>query len=126
MSNSIQAADLRAAVNEILGDYAEDVTEATDKAVEDTAKQAVRKLKSAKPGFTDRKYSKGWTKKVTKHRLYSEAKVYNRTEGHLTHLLEFGHVKSNGGRTTAYPHIAPVNDRIPDMFQNSFTEALNN
>lgn len=127
MSNSIQAADLRAAVNEILGDYAEDVTEATDKAVEDTAKQAVRKLKTEKPSpsFNDRKYSKGWTKKVTKHRLYSEATVYNRTEGHLTHLLEFGHVKRGGGRTTAYPHIAPVNDQVPDMFLDSFTEALN-
>ena len=124
----IQAADLRQTVNSILDDYAEDVSAATDKAVTNTAADAVKQLKKGPQGpkkFKDREYSKGWTKKVIKHRLYSEAVVYNRTKGHLTPLLEFGHALSNGGRATAYPHIAPVNDEVPDIFEEQFQEALN-
>ena len=123
---NIQATDLRAVVNGMLEDYTEEVAEAVDTAVTKTAADAVKKLKNTNAGFKDHKYSKGWTKKVIKHRLYSEAVVYNRTQGHLTHLLEFGHAKKNGaGRTTAYPHIAPVNDEVPSVFSDEFETALN-
>ena len=123
-SRTVKPADLKAAVDDILGDYFEDVAEASDIAVTKTAEEAVSKLKSAHAGFNDKKYSKGWTKKITKHRLYSEAVVYNKTQGHLTHLLEFGHAKRNGGRARAFPHIAPVNDEVPDIFADEFSAAL--
>ena len=121
----IQAADLQAVVSDMLEEYAGEVEAAADEAVRSTATDTVRKLKNAQPGFNDKKYSKGWTKKVTKHRLYSEATVYNKTHGHLTHLLEFGHAKRGGGRTRAFPHIAPVNDEVPAMFEQKFEAALN-
>lgn len=121
----IEAADLRAVVNGMLNDFSEEVADALDAAVTKTAAEAVSKLKSSNPGFNDRKYSKGWTKKVVRHRLYSEAVVYNKTQGHLTHLLEFGHAKRNGGRTRAFPHIAPVNEEVPDIFEDEFETALN-
>ena len=124
MATKVNPADLRSVVNDILGDYVDEVTDATDTAVTKTAAEAVSKLKNAKPGFDDNKYSKGWTKKIVRHRLYSEAVVYNKTEGHLTHLLEFGHAKRNGGRTRAFPHIAPVNDEVPDIFADEFSAAL--
>lgn len=121
----IEAMDLQKTVNDILGDFAEDVSEAVGTAVTKTANEAVKELKQGKGGFNNRTYSKGWTKKITKHRLYSEATVYNKTEGHLTHLLEFGHVTRDGGRTRAFPHIAPVNDEVPEMFTDNFETALN-
>lgn len=121
----IEAMDLRKTVNDMLGDFTEDVSEAVGTAVTKTANEAVKELKQGKGGFRNHTYSKGWTKKVTKHRLYSEATVYNKTEGQLTHLLEFGHAKRNGGRTTAYPHIAPVNEEVPEMFADNFDTALN-
>ena len=121
----IEAMDLQKTVNDILGDFAEDVSEAVGTAVTKTANEAVKELKQGKGGFKNRTYSKGWTKKITKHRLYSEATVYNKTEGHLTHLLEFGHATRDGGRTTAFPHIAPVNDEVPEMFTDNFETALN-
>ena len=124
MATKVSPADLRAAVDDILNDYFDDVAEASDIAVTKTAEEAVSKLKSAKPGFKDKKYSKGWTKKIVRHRLYSEAIVYNKTQGHLTHLLEFGHALRNGGRADSFPHIAPVNDEVPDIFAEEFSAAL--
>lgn len=124
MSRTIQPAELRSVVNGILDEYTAEVDEAVGKAVTKTANEAVSELKQGKGGFNNRTYSRGWTKKVIKHRLYSEAVVYNKTAGHLTHLLEFGHVTRNGGRTRAYPHIAPVNDQVGEMFEDAFEEAL--
>ena len=124
MSRTIQPAELRSVVNGILDEYTAEVDEAVGKAVTKTANEAVSELKQGKGGFNNRTYSRGWTKKVIKHRLYSEAVVYNKTHGHLTHLLEFGHVTRNGGRTNAYPHIAPVNDQVGEMFEDAFEEAL--
>lgn len=124
MAQKVKAADLRKVVDGILADYSDEVVEAADVAVKKTAEEAVSKLKNARPGFKDKKYSKGWTKKITKHRLYSEAVVYNKTQGHLTHLLEFGHALRNGGRAASFPHIAPVNDEVPDIFEDEFSVAL--
>ena len=124
MAQKVSPADLRNVVNGILSDYTDEVAEAADVAVAKTAAEAVTRLKKANAGFNDKKYSKGWTKKVTKHRLYSEATVYNKTQGHLTHLLEFGHANRGGGRTRAFPHIAPVNDEVPDIFEDEFATAL--
>lgn len=121
---SIQAADLSQVVNDILDEYGAEVDEALGVAVDKTAADTVRALKSSNGGFADKQYSKGWTKQVTKHRLYSEAVVYNRTHGHLTHLLEFGHALTNGGRARSFPHIAPVNDKVGDMFEEEFERAL--
>ena len=120
----IEPADLQRVVNGILSDYAEDVREAVDEATMKTAADAVKKLKTNSMPFKDNTYSKGWTKKVTRNRLYSQATVYNRTEGRLTHLLEHGHALRNGGRARAFPHIAPVNDQVPEVFEEKLEAAL--
>lgn len=124
MALVIKPADLRGVVDDILNDYTDEVAEAVESSVEKTADEVVSMLKGGSFGFNDRKYSKGWTKKIVKHRLYSEAIVYNKPHYRLTHLLEFGHAKRNGGRTRAFPHIAPVNDEVPDIFADEFSAAL--
>lgn len=127
MSRTIGPNDLRSAVNEILSDYQTEVSEATAKAVEETADDAKKKLRSA-GSFKGTKYRKGWKVQLKKHRLYTEATVYNAKQPGLTHLLEFGHALARGGRkigdVRAFEHIAPVNNAVPDDFEENLKEAI--
>ena len=100
--------------------------EACDKGVSETAKDAVQALRNAHPagsgvyGSWD-KYDRGWRVMQTKtdKRYHRKATIHNATDYQLTHLLEKGHAKVNGGRTRAFPHIAPVAEKCEDeLVQN--------
>lgn len=98
----------------ILENYSKDVKEATNKAIEKTARQSVRKLKDTSPKKTG-DYAKGWAVKKERSRdgIYTIT-VHNKTDYQLTHLLENGHVVRNKkgvyGRTNGTKHIAPVEE----------------
>lgn len=69
---------------------------------DDTAKQ-LRQISPKRRGA----YARGWDSKVT----YDDWKdirvtVYNKGHYQLTHLLENGHAKVNGGRVSGIPHIS--------------------
>ena len=78
------------------------------------AKDAVKRLKETSPYDNTKNPKKGhyrdnWTAKKTTASIGSVVwTVYNDKTYRLTHLLEHGHAKQNGGRTKAIPHIAPV------------------
>lgn len=95
-------------LSKIMEEYAGNITEGTQKAVEEAAKVAKKEAKSGSPVGKRGKYQKGWSVKQKKTRLGAEATVYNRTDYQLTHLLEKGHALRGGGRTKAIPHIAPA------------------
>lgn len=87
--------------------------EACAEGVLDTAQDAVKKLHSAHPAGSGEysswdSYNKGWTIKEAKKKKSVMAQIHNAKKYRLTHLLEKGHAKVNGGRTRAFPHIAPV------------------
>ena len=50
--------------------------------------------------------------------------VYNKNEPHLTHLLERGHAKRNGGRVAAKVHIEPAAAKAADNFEKTVREEL--
>ncbi|MFD6510983.1 HK97 gp10 family phage protein [Bacillus sp. NPDC060175] len=75
---------------------------------EEVADVAVDKLKESSPKKTGA-YGKGWRKKKDGKNIV----IYN-TKGQLTHLLEKGHAKAEGGRVPAQVHISPVEDYIID------------
>lgn len=118
MSKKVKVDNLASAVLQELNNYIGVTDEAVDKGVSETAKDAVRKLQSAHPagsgqfGSWDKSYNRGWTVKKTKRD--KTATIHNATDYSLTHLLEKGHAKVNGGRTRAFPHIAPVAEECED------------
>ena len=76
---------------------------------EEVAEDTVSNLKQTSPKKTG-KYAKSWkvTKKGTKYIVHAKP-PYHR----LTHLLERGHAKVNGGRVPGKVHIAPAEEKAP-------------
>lgn len=127
MSKTIKPDQLAKEIEQALADFAGVTEEACDKGVSETAKEAVEALRNAHPagsgdyGSWDKRYNKGWKVMQTKtdKRYHRKATIHNATDYQLTHLLEKGHAKVNGGRTRAFPHITPVADKCEDeLVQN--------
>ena len=97
------------AVEKVLAEYKDATVETMKKAIDKTSKQAVRDLKADSPKRTGA-YAKSWASKVDKKTsvLAYEKIVFNKKHYRLTHLLEKGHRKVNGGFVAARPHIAKV------------------
>lgn len=124
MAQTIQPAELASTINQLLDEYQEDVDEVVTKSITEVAKDAAKTLKSAGSFGGTGKFKKSWSVKIEKKRIYTEATVYNKKPG-LTHLLEFGHAKQNGGRTKAFDFIAPVNEKVQTEVVRKIEEKLN-
>lgn len=112
------------AVGSMLEQFDQEVSKAVYVATDEVCDEVVDELKKA-GSFRGSKYRRGW-KKVISQKSYGavEAKVWNEKHYRLTHLLEFGHAKQNGGRVRAFVHIAPINDEVPEKFQKKFKSIL--
>lgn len=114
--------NLQDEINKILDEYAGDVYENLDvitKKIGQKGAQAVRN--SAKKEVGGKTYASGWTSQAFKNRLYTSVVIYNKKQAGLAHLLEHGHVSSNGtGRNyqtdkapvKAREHILPVEEKL--------------
>lgn len=98
------------AITDILEEYSEDATEVMKETIPVVGKKVVSELKKKSPKKTG-KYAKGWKYKEEKGRLSISAIAYNKDRYQLTHLLEKGHANRGGGRTSAKPHIKPIEDK---------------
>lgn len=109
----------------LLNDYTPEAIKAADKAIKSVADDAADKLQNESPKGKTGDYAKGWTcetlakgKFVGIRSQTGQYVVRNKTDWHLTHLLEKGHVIRNAkgtyGRTRPNPHIAPVEDWAAD------------
>jgi hypothetical protein len=118
-------------IQSYMEDFGRDVTEAIGEAMDEVGKEAVNRLKSTSPKKKKNggRYAKGWKyQRDKKSRLLIEARVYNATDGSLTHLLEKGHpIIRNGvvvGRVKPQKHIEPVDQWVEQNFARIFAQKL--
>lgn len=110
-------------IHKLLIDYTEEVTKGIEEAAISLGDEAVSVLK--KSGPVDKgKYRKSWKNKVLRGAGYINVTVYNAKYYRLTHLLEYGHAKRNGGRTKAFNHIKPVEKMVSEKFVESVEEII--
>ena len=104
--------------------YTKEVDEDVKEIIFSEGKNAVKRLRQVSPKETG-EYQKGWSIKKTKE---SQSKVsyviYNKNNPGLTHLLENGHAKINGGRVMGIKHISPVRNQLNNTLKEKIISRL--
>lgn len=116
--------ELAPAVSAALKDYSTVAAQQVKKAVEEVAQDCRRDIQNRSPKRTGR-YRRGW-KVVTVYDgpLGRTLRVQNSTSYQLSHLLEYGHAKRDGGRVDGKPHIRPAEERAARDLPRKIEEAL--
>ena len=111
-------------IMEGLQEYADLATEDMKAAVKKAGNKAQSDVQAGAPVKTG-KYKKSWAVKTTKENAnVMEVTVHSRNRYQLAHLLEFGHAKRGGGRTRAFPHIAPAEAAAAELLEKEVEKAL--
>lgn len=118
MAKTIKAKDLAVAIENELRNYNKAVAEGIQLAAREAADACVQDIRAKAPRHTG-KYRRGWKVKVL---FESEddirIAVYNQTAPQLTHLLEYGHAKQNGGRVEGKAHIASAEQKAAKRLES--------
>ena len=91
----------------------ENSTQAVKQAAKETASDIRDDIKAGAPHGKTGRYAGSWRTKLTEETMTSITYTVHAGPGgySLAHLLEFGHAKRGGGRTSAIPHIKPAEER---------------
>lgn len=100
--------ELAVEIEKTLAEYSEEVSEDIKHEVKNVANETVQRLKKTSPKDSG-EYAKGWAAKTEfESKEDIRIRVYNRKKPQITHVLENGHAKINGGRVEGKPHIGPA------------------
>lgn len=111
-------------ISEELIKYSKEVANVLKENTTKIAEECKNEIKSRSP-VNKGKYKRGW--KVEKAFENDEAiryRVKNTTSAQLTHLLEFGHAKVNGGRIEGKPHIRVARDNANEKYVQMLKEGI--
>lgn len=124
---SISVDALARQVSKILEEQKNVTEEALHKAVDETTKTCVKEIRAnAKSQFGGSgEYASSWTsKKESDGKEYSRV-IYAKGRGaRLSHLLEKGHAKVNGGRVAGRAHIAPAEENAKTNLIKNLKEGI--
>ena len=118
------AIDLVDEIEKAMKEQLDLANEVVNSAVDKVTNETVKDLKSSSPKKSG-KYAGGWGKKEGQTATRSKSSVvWNEKHYRLTHLLEFGHAKVNGGRVAAKPHIAAVEQKAIKSFEDELRRGI--
>ena len=124
MAERVSVDQMAQTIMDGLLEYANLATEDMKAAVKKAGNKAKSDVQAGAPVDTG-KYKKSWTVKTTKENANAlEVTVHSKNRYQLAHLLEFGHAKRNGGRTRAFPHIAPAEAAAAELLEREVEAAL--
>lgn len=123
----MQVDKLSIAISEVLEEYSDEVTEKVKKVIDNVAKETNQVIKNH-ISFKERtgeyikhfKIKKAYEDKFNKRVIWHVASP----EYRLSHLLEYGHAKKNGGRTRAFPHIRYGEEFAKQNLEKEIKEAI--
>lgn len=112
--------DLAAEIAYELENFSKEVEDIVSEEIETVGKEMAKELKEVSPKRTGG-YAKGWRiKRESKHKII----VQNSKKPYLTHLLEHGHAKRNGGRVRAIPHIKPTETKYQEKLAENIKRRI--
>ncbi len=124
MKDRISVDSLADAIMDQLNEYKDLAADEMKKAVMSAGKTVKTEINNSAPVKTGR-YAKSWTSRTTSESSSDiEVTVYSPSRYMLAHLLENGHAKRNGGRTRAFPHIAPAEEKGEEQLMDDIEKAL--
>ena len=134
MAQRVTIDSLAAELNKILEEYGDEVDENLDQIVKKIGQKGAQLLRNESldkfpdSGKHRRRYGSTWKTTTERRRLYTLVTIHNGQPG-LPHLLEYGHVVSNGtgrnlGHAAAHPHIFTVEQRLIRDFETEVTTRL--
>lgn len=117
--------DVAAEIEKAMKEQLDMANEAVNKSVDKVAKEIVNELGSTSPRKSGH-YAEGWAVKEGKTATRSKsAVVWNEKHYRLTHLLEFGHARVNGGRDVpARPHIGAAEQKAIKAFEDELRKGI--
>lgn len=124
MGIKISAGKLSAAIAEELEKYAEVTGEEVKQIAKEVSADAVKEIKGSAPKCT-KKYAASWkSKKLFETSTKAGYVIYSKDHYRLTHLLEKGHAKRNGGRVSGIPHLGPAEEKAVKEFESRLRKEL--